>query len=267
MPLLSIQAGATSQSINIFLRGRAAPYDGVAGLAAADLAAAYSFSGTFAAPAALPLVDLPSLAASHSPGGLIALGAASMPGWYRLDLPDDALAAGRGRQVSLRVSGASVRDYAETIELESSPLAAAVAAAILADPAHKLATDAEGRVQLQPDQPGVSLITIDSPVQKLEVNWAVSGNGTVVVDHDYGGDDALAVQTQTGEGVRQATIWAFTKADFDAGHRDASRVKGQTLTDDSGRWATPMLLEPGFYVLMIFKQGEIPVTDVALTVQ
>jgi hypothetical protein len=69
------------------------------------------------------------------------------------------------------------------------------------------------------------------------------------------------------EGVRQATIWAFTKADFDAGHRDASHVKGQTLTDESGRWATPMLLDPGFYVLMIFKKGEIPVTDVALTVQ
>lgn len=93
-----------------------------------------------------------------------------------------------------------------------------------------------------------------------------AGAGSVVVDHDYGGTDALAVKTAAGMGIDNAEIWAYLKSDYDAGNRSSSYIVARTRTNVYGRWATPMQLDPATYTLYIFKQGLYAPTTVEITV-
>lgn len=94
----------------------------------------------------------------------------------------------------------------------------------------------------------------------------VSGPGDVPVDHNYGGADALAVRTATGEGVRGATVWAFLRSDYDAGMRGLGYVVASASTDLNGRWLAPMLLGQADYSLLVFKPGEFAPTVVNIRV-
>jgi hypothetical protein len=88
----------------------------------------------------------------------------------------------------------------------------------------------------------------------------------IAVDHNYPTLDNLTVQTATGVPVVGATIRAFLQVDYDAGLRTAAYVKGSTVTDSSGHWLTPIMLDPATYTLLIYKLGETLTTVVPLTV-
>jgi len=82
-----------------------------------------------------------------------------------------------------------------------------------------------------------------------------SSDDAVSVDHNYGSDDALAYAAANGAGIDNATIWAFTQSDWEAGNRTAAYAVARSVTTLLGRWVTPMMLDPGNYVLLYFKQG------------
>ncbi|MDB5312645.1 MAG: hypothetical protein JWO38_6847 [Gemmataceae bacterium] len=107
---LSVLAGSTSQSINVFVRdSSSATGAGLAGLVftSAGLAAYYSFAGANAGSVAITLATLAAVNSAWSSGGFKEIDATNMKGWYRLDLPNAALAAAKGRSVSLHLFGAT----------------------------------------------------------------------------------------------------------------------------------------------------------------
>jgi hypothetical protein len=110
---ITIAPGSTSQSIEVYL--------GVTGLTAstAGLSARYNRSRT--ASVSIPLVAR-TIAQAWTSGGFAEVDATNMPGVYRLDLPDAALAAGAD-DVTVVVRGASGTNGAVmTIKLSSGGL-------------------------------------------------------------------------------------------------------------------------------------------------
>ncbi|MBW2560479.1 MAG: hypothetical protein JRE40_06445, partial [Deltaproteobacteria bacterium] len=81
------------------------------------------------------------------------------------------------------------------------------------------------------------------------------GDGSVVVDHDTGGTDALTYKTAAGVGIDNAVVRAYLKSDYDAGSTGSEYIKATTTTDVNGRWTNQMNLDPATYTLYYFKQG------------
>lgn len=105
---LSILAGATSQTINVFVQDSSSTTGaGLTGLVynSASLTAYYVFPRATAA--AITLATLAAANSAWSSGGFKEIDATNMPGWYRLDLPDAVLASGNGRSVGLHLKGAT----------------------------------------------------------------------------------------------------------------------------------------------------------------
>jgi len=72
----------------------------------------------------------------------------------------------------------------------------------------------------------------------------------MVINHDYGGKDALAYQTAGGQGVPGADVRVFCKSDYDDGKRSREFIVARTRTGAGGRWTHPVSLPPGQYVLV-----------------
>jgi hypothetical protein len=85
----------------------------------------------------------------------------------------------------------------------------------------------------------------------------VVSDQAVMVDHDYGGADALQIVRNDGHPIDGATVHAFVSADWAANRREPEYIVARALTDANGRWTSPMLLNPGNYVLLVYKAGEI----------
>lgn len=103
---LSIKAGSTSQTVNIFIRDSSSTTGGgLTGLVfnTSSLVAYYALPK--AAAVAITLATLAAVTTAYSSGGFKEIDATNMPGWYRFDLPDAAIAS--GRFVSLHLKGAS----------------------------------------------------------------------------------------------------------------------------------------------------------------
>lgn len=110
MAKLSIVAGTTSQSVNVFIQDSSSTTG--AGLAAlvfntTNLIAYYTFTGTNAGSVAITLATLAAVNSAFSSGGFKEIDATNMKGLYRLDIPNAALAASKGRAVTLILSGAA----------------------------------------------------------------------------------------------------------------------------------------------------------------
>lgn len=92
------------------------------------------------------------------------------------------------------------------------------------------------------------LAALDVPVSR-----AGTGSGTIPVDHNTGGPDALRYVDGQNAGVAGATVRAYAKADYDAG---AYVERGRTVTKADGRWVAPVYLDPGVaYTLTFAKPG------------
>lgn len=102
MAKLQILAGSTSQTINVFIQDSSSTTGaGLTGLAfnSAGLTAYYALPR--AAPVQITLATQ-TVTGAYSSGGFVELDATNMPGWYRFDLPDAALASGRFSDVHLK---------------------------------------------------------------------------------------------------------------------------------------------------------------------
>lgn len=110
---LSILAGSTSQSVNVFIRDSTSTTGG--GLAAVAPAGGalltgtklyYSFTGANAtAGVAVSLSVLATVGSAYSSAGIVTLDATNMIGWVRIDIPNAALATSKGRIVSFHLYG------------------------------------------------------------------------------------------------------------------------------------------------------------------
>lgn len=107
---LSILAGATSQSINVFIRDSSSTTGGgLTGLTynSAGLTAYYSHAGAYATATSITLATLAAVNSAYSSGGFRELDATNMPGWYRFDLPNAVIAGSKGRSVAVHLKGAT----------------------------------------------------------------------------------------------------------------------------------------------------------------
>lgn len=168
---LSVQAGATSQSVNLFVRDSSSTTGaGLTGLVfnTAGLTAYYSFAGANATATAITLATLAAVNSAYSSGGFKEIDATNMPGWYRLDVPNAALATAKGRSVALHLKGATnMAPLPVEIELTGWDNQDATRGGLTALPNANAGAngglplgDASARVLLQPTQTGVTIPTV-----------------------------------------------------------------------------------------------------------
>ncbi len=113
MAKLSVLAGATSQSVNVFVQDSSSTTGaGLASIAPAGGSLLtgtklyYSFTGTNAsAGVAVSLAVLAAVNSAWSSAGIVQLDNTNMIGWVRVDLPNAALATSKGRVVSFLLFG------------------------------------------------------------------------------------------------------------------------------------------------------------------
>ena len=123
---ITIAPGSTSQSIELYL--------GATGLTASTSGLAAYYNRTRTASVSIPLVAR-TIAQAWTAGGFAEVDATNMPGIYRLDVPDAALAAGAD-DVTIVVRGASGTNGAVmTIKLSSGGLTSAQTASAVWDAA------------------------------------------------------------------------------------------------------------------------------------
>ena len=121
---ITIAPGSTSQSIELYL--------GVTGLTASTSGLSARYNRTRTASVSIPLVAR-TIGQAWTAGGFAEVDATTMPGVYRLDVPDAALAAGAD-DVTVVVRGASGTNGAVmTVKLSSGGLTSAQTAAAVWD--------------------------------------------------------------------------------------------------------------------------------------
>ena len=181
---ITIAPGSTSQSIELYL--------GVTGLTASTSGLSARYNRTRTASVDIPLVAR-TIAQAWTSGGFAEVDATNMPGVYRIDLPDAALAAGAD-DVTIVVRGASGTNGAVmTVKLSSGGLTAAqTAAAVWDEPytSHTTANTFGARTLLttannRPVVVGTSQhihanvhAIVDSTVAADELSGALLHNGT-----------------------------------------------------------------------------------------
>ena len=181
---ITIAPGSTSQSIELYL--------GATGLTASTSGLSAWYNRTRTASVSIPLVAR-TIAQAWTSGGFAEVDATNMPGVYRLDLPDAALAAGAD-DVTIVVRGASGTNGAVmTVKLSSGGLTSAQTAAAVWDAAytsHTAASSFGARTLLttannRPVVVGTSQhihanvhAIVDSTIAADELSGALLHNGT-----------------------------------------------------------------------------------------
>jgi hypothetical protein len=171
---ITIAPGSTSQSIELYL--------GATGLTASTSGLSARYNRTRTASVSIPLVAR-TIAQAWTSGGFAEVDATNMPGVYRLDLPDAALAAGAD-DVTIVVRGASGTNGAVmTVKLSSGGLteaqtASAVWGASVAG--YTTATDFGGVVnQIDNSVTGIDAVVQDIPSnvwEELRANHTTVGS-------------------------------------------------------------------------------------------
>ena len=134
---------------------------------------------------------------------------------------------------------------------DATPLRPSVAARTLAvDASGAVATDAASRAAITGGE-GDTLASLAAAVDGL----VGAGDGSVPVNHDTGGTDALRYVTAEGAGIDNAVVRAYLKTDYDAGSRAPAFVRATSITGADGRWTRDMRLDPGTYVIEFTAQG------------
>lgn len=91
------------------------------------------------------------------------------------------------------------------------------------------------------------------------------GEGSISVDHNFGGADAYRV-VANGTPLADVEIRIFVKSDYDAGRKSNQYIVGQTRTLTDGRWAAIIRLDPAVYTLEFSKTGSYRTTTADITV-
>jgi hypothetical protein len=164
---ITIAPGATSQSVEVFL--------GATGLTASTAGLSARYNRTRTASVSIPLVAR-TIAQAWTSGGFAEVDATNMPGVYRLDLPDAALAAGAD-DVTVVVRGASGTNGAVmTVKLSSGGLTAAQTAAAVWDEPYTSHTTAStfGARTLK--------TTVDNRLVDVGTSFHIQSNVHAIVD-------------------------------------------------------------------------------------
>jgi hypothetical protein len=174
---ITIAPGSTSQSIELYL--------GATGLTASTSGLAAYYNRTRTADVQIPLVAR-TIAQAWTAGGFAEVNASTMPGVYRLDLPDAAVAAGAD-DVTVVVRGASGTNGAVmTIKLSSGGLTAAQTAQAVLDAVASTHNNIGSIGAFIQDKTGYSLSTSQSFNTTGSVG-SVAGNVTGNVVGTVGG--------------------------------------------------------------------------------
>lgn len=104
----------------------------------------------------------------------------------------------------------------------------------------------------------VSTLRSSTPILRSDI----LGAGQVLVDHDYPTTDNLRVVTPDGVGIEDSNVKAYLTTEYDAGMRGTNAIRGQTLTDTTGRWIAPFALDPGSYTFVFSSPGYAPAVRV-----
>ena len=168
---ITIAPGSTSQSIELYL--------GATGLTASTSGLSARYNRTRTASVSIPLVAR-TIAQAWTAGGFAEVDSTNMPGIYRLDLPDAALAAGAD-DVTVVVRGASGTNGAVmTIKLSSGGLTSAQTASAVwdASPAGYNTATTFGGVVNQIDTTATGIDSRVQDVPSLVWDEAQSGHTT-----------------------------------------------------------------------------------------
>ena len=183
---ITIAPGSTSQSIELYL--------GATGLTASTSGLSARYNRTRTASVSIPLVAR-TIAQAWTAGGFAEVDATNMPGIYRLDLPDAALAAGAD-DVTIVVRGASGTNGAVmTVKLSSGGLTSAQTASAVWDASPAGYNDATtfGGVVNQIDQ---TVTSIDTEVQDIPSNVWDELKANHTIPNSFG--DYLDTKVSTG---------------------------------------------------------------------
>jgi len=115
----------------------------------------------------------------------------------------------------------------------------------------------------------LGLMPFSSSIYALDVTGAppvtpvyirpIAGTGSVLVDHNYGGPDALAYHNGAGCPIEGATVYVFPAAAYAAAQPSfpaRTTAIARANTAGSGRWDTGLQLNPGNYVLLFERVGD-----------
>jgi hypothetical protein len=182
---ITIAPGSTSQSIELYL--------GVTGLTASTAGLSASFNRTRSVATPITLVAVSLITDGWVSGGFKEVDASTMPGVYRLDLPNAAIAAGAD-DVTVVVKGASGTNGAVmTIKLSSGGLTAAQTADAILN--RKLDSTGDGTDTLNER-------TVRSALRAMRNKVSV-GNGTMTV---YKEDDSATAWTGSLSNTADVTV-------------------------------------------------------------
>ena len=235
---ITIAPGSTSQSIELYL--------GATGLTASTSGLSARYNRTRTASVSIPLVAR-TIAQAWTSGGFAEVDATNMPGVYRVDLPDAALAAGAD-DVTIVVRGASGTNGAVmTVKLSSGGLTSAQTASAVwgASPAGYNDATTFGGVVNQIDQTVTGTSTL---VQDIPSNvWQEETNDHTT--HGTYGYNILRADAPSKEGLvtlHQSGGISRIDADIHAIVNDtaaAAELKG-ALLHTGGDYITADLLNP-----------------------
>lgn len=93
-----------------------------------------------------------------------------------------------------------------------------------------------------------------APILQVGITANPRGEGPTLVNHDFGGLGNLRVLNSSGGGVAGAAIRAYLLSDYNAGLTDAAHIVGQTSTDSSGNWVSPLMPSPGYTYMLVISQ-------------
>jgi hypothetical protein len=180
---ITIAPGSTSQSIELYL--------GATGLTASTTGLSARYNRTRTASVSIPLVAR-TIAQAWTAGGFAEVDATNMPGVYRLDVPDAALAAGAD-DVTIVVRGASGTNGAVmTVKLSSGGLTSAQTAAAVWDAAYTSHTAANsfGARSL--------LTTVDNRPVVVGTSNHIHANVHAIVDSTIAADELSGALLHNG---------------------------------------------------------------------
>src|SRR4051794_3797255 len=117
---LARKPGVTSQTVYLFLQDSSSGVGaGLTGLVFNSAGLAASYVRTRGSRAAITLATLGAANSAYSSGGFIEVDAANMPGIYRFDIPDAALASGADSAVVILKGATNMVPIAIEIDLDA----------------------------------------------------------------------------------------------------------------------------------------------------
>jgi hypothetical protein len=211
---ITIAPGSTSQSIELYL--------GATGLTASTSGLSARYNRTRTASVSIPLVAR-TIDQAWTSGGFAEVDATNMPGVYRLDLPDAAVAAGAS-DVTIVVRGASGTNGAVlTVTLSSGGLTAAQTAAAVWDEPYTSHTTAStfGARTLK--------TTVDNRLVDVGTSNHIQSNVHAIVDSTAAADELKGALLHNGTDYIDSNLLGGASTRVFVGRFDLRQTGSETV--------------------------------------